>query len=326
MPNNTLKIGYGKTPNILLLGNGINRAYGFASWDDLIRSVQTKELSEKEAASLKDVPYPLQPVILTGDHLGIQMEGISRQLSELEAPEEEKSVLKNFVSVSFDAILTTNYTYELEKALDPSFVCLPDRQCKVRMTAYDDAGKYNTEQLHTYFQVEDSPSIWHIHGEAARHGTMIFEHYYYGKLLSKMQQYVSSLVARHKVSLEKQEDLEARSWIDWFMLGNVHIAGSGMSLSEMDLWWLINCKNCQVAQTNWAISPLKEIDTYESEINAYIDYFVDALKKGVSSGVIAPEDMGLTKEACDEMYDEFCKDNQEMSYMHFCEQLYSQHL
>ena len=57
-----------------------------------------------------------------------------------------------------------------------------------------------------------------------------------------MQQYVSSLVARHKVSLEKQGDLEARSWIDWFMLGNVHIAGSGMSLSEMDLWWLINCK------------------------------------------------------------------------------------
>ena len=50
------------------------------------------------------------------------------------------------------------------------------------------------------------------------------------------------MVARHKVSLEKQEDLEARSWIDWFMLGNVHIAGSGMSLSEMDLWWLINCK------------------------------------------------------------------------------------
>ena len=26
------------------------------------------------------------------------------------------------------------------------------------------------------------------------------------------------------------------------MLGNIHIVGLGMSLSEMDLWWLINCK------------------------------------------------------------------------------------
>ena len=30
--------------------------------------------------------------------------------------------------------------------------------------------------------------------------------------------------------------------MDYFMLGNIHIVGLGMSLSEMDLWWLINCK------------------------------------------------------------------------------------
>jgi hypothetical protein len=242
MSNHAMQIRHRETPDILLLGNGINRAYGFASGDELIRSIQTKELTEKVSASLRGVPYPLQPVILTGDHLGTRMKEISRELSELEAPEKEISVLKDFASISFDAILTTNYTYELEKALDPSFVCLPGRKCKARTVAYDGEGKYNTEQLHTCFQIADAPPIWHIHGEAARHGTMILGHYYYGKLLSKMQQYVSSLIARHRASTSRGQDMEARSWMDYFMLGNVHIVGLGMSLSEMDLWWLINCK------------------------------------------------------------------------------------
>lgn len=79
------------------------------------------------------------------------------------------------------------------------------------MIAYDREGKYNTEQLHTYFQIENAPSVWHIHGEAARHGTMILGHYYYGKLLSKMQQYVSSLIARHGASTSRGQDMEARS-------------------------------------------------------------------------------------------------------------------
>ena len=70
-----------------MLGNGINRAYGAASWDDLIRSIQTKELTEKEAASLKEVPYPLQPVILTEDHLGMRMKNISLALSKLDVSE-----------------------------------------------------------------------------------------------------------------------------------------------------------------------------------------------------------------------------------------------
>ena len=239
---NILHIRNGETPDVLLLGNGINRAYGFASWDDLIQSIQTKELSKDEAASLKDVPYPLQPVILTGDHLDEQMKSISPQLSELKAPTEENAVLNDFASIHFGAILTTNYTYELEKALDSSFRCVPGRQCKARKTAYSGEGKYNTEQLHTYFRVADAPSIWHVHGEAARYGTVILGHYYYGKLLAKMQKYVAYLIARHRACVSKGEDLEAQSWIDWFMLGNIHIVGLGMSLSEMDLWWLINCK------------------------------------------------------------------------------------
>ena len=233
----------GMVPKVLLMGNGINRAFDFSSWDDLIRLISTKELSKGEKECINQVPYPLQPVILTGDHLGTKMKESSYELSKLKGTEDEDVLLRKFTSLAVDAILTANYTYELEKALDPNFKCIPKHKCSYRKTAYNEGGKYSTEQLHTYFSVtEGIPYIWHIHGEAARHNTMILGHYYYGKILAKMQNYISSFLARYKAIESRKQDYSVRSWIDYFMVGEVHIVGLGMALSEMDLWWLVNCK------------------------------------------------------------------------------------
>lgn len=243
MKQDELKVEYGQIPKVLLLGNGINRAYDFASWDDLIESIRTKELTTAEKESMGNVPYPLQPVILTNDHLGTQMKGISGALSELRTTLEEEKILRKFAALPVDAILTANYTYELEKALDSNFRCSPGRRCKARKTAYDEGGKYIAEQLHTYFAPQDDvPPIWHIHGEASRPNTMVLGHYYYGKLLAKMQQYVSSFMARYRARASRQQNMEMRSWLDYFLMGEVYIVGLGMALSEMDLWWLVNCK------------------------------------------------------------------------------------
>ncbi|MBO5700870.1 MAG: hypothetical protein J6S71_00365 [Clostridia bacterium] len=242
MEESKLQLAYGQVPKVLLLGNGINRAYGFASWDEMIESIRTKDLSDREKECVKNIPYPLQPVILTSDHLGMQMEIISEQLSLLNAGTEENEMLRTFASLPVDTILTANYTYELEKALNSSFTCLPGRRCSFRKSAYTEGGKYNTEQLHTYFDVNKYPPIWHIHGEAARHNTMVWGHYYYGKLLAKMQQYISSLLSCYNARAAKGQSMNLRSWLDYFMLGDVHIVGLGMALSEIDLWWLVNCK------------------------------------------------------------------------------------
>lgn len=242
MSKEMMETEFGKVPKVLLFGNGINRAYGFDSWDGLIESIQTKDMTVQEKNSLEHVPYPLRPVILTDDHIGTQMKCISRQLSELQAAPEEEKLLCKFVSLPIDAVLTANYTYELEKALDGQFKCLPARRCKERKVVYTESGKYNTEQLHTCFKVGEYPPIWHIHGEAARHGSIVLGHYYYGKLLAKQQQYMSSLIARYHVRTAKHKDMEYRSWLDYFMLGDVYIVGLGMELSELDLWWLVNCK------------------------------------------------------------------------------------
>lgn len=241
--NDILHIPYDSIPKVLMLGNGINRAYNFASWDDLIQSIRTHELSEDETACIKNIPYPMQPVILTDDHLGTRMRDISGALSSLRAPTEEETLLRQYAALPVDAVLTANYSYEFEKALADDFKCLPGRRCKYRKIAYADGGKYNTEQLHTFYSFNDDKlPVWHIHGEACRPDTMVLGHYYYGKLLAKMQQYVSKLIAREKACVSKQQPIGIHSWIDYFLLGDVHIVGLGMALSEMDLWWLINCK------------------------------------------------------------------------------------
>lgn len=81
--------------------------------------------------------------------------------------------------------------------------------------------------------------------------------------------------------------------------------------------WLINCKNCQVAQTNWFISPLKDIDSHKKDISDYIDYFVNALKKGVSSGKLDSDVWNPTEEDASELHKLLCEDGEEVSFMEF---------
>lgn len=293
MDNRKLCVKHNKVPKVLMIGNGINRTFGFASWDELIEAIRTKDLTGEEKAALENVPYPLQPVILTEDHLGTQMQSISKELSELRAPEAEEEMLRTLAALPVDGILTANYTYELEKALDNQFKCLPARKCKARKTALDGAGKYSTEQLHTYFDVGEYPPVWHIHGEASRHGTMVLGHYYYGKLLAKMQQYISSMMVCYKARNAKGQDFEMRSWLDYFMLGDVYIVGLGMALSELDLWWLVNCKkrnfpNRKVVLYKKDIKPeekllaeaygvIVETDNFEGDYLAYYQWVGDKL-------------------------------------------------
>lgn len=68
-----MKITHGKIPKILLLGNGINQAYDYASCEELFQSIRTKTLTPDEEKSMKAVLYPLQPVILTADQIDTQM-------------------------------------------------------------------------------------------------------------------------------------------------------------------------------------------------------------------------------------------------------------
>ena len=238
-----MKLYNRETPKVLLLGNGINKAFGFPSWEELLSSITSNHLTDEEIKTIEKMPYPLQPVVLTDDSIDIKMKKISSELTEFDATVEEKEIINKFIGLPFDSVLTTNYTYEIEKSINPSFKCKPSRVCKYRKKVDIPGGNDVKRRLHTYFEIEkDSMPIWHIHGEAAIPDTMILGHYYYGKLLSRIQQYISKLLKRYHHCLKIDGEMDYKSWVDYFMLGDVFIVGQGMNLSEMDLWWMVNCK------------------------------------------------------------------------------------
>lgn len=238
-------IKYGKIPNILLLGNGISRAFNQVSWDDLLKGISEKSLNKLEEEQLKKVPYPLQPVILTNDCIDVKVKDIATRLIDIEVLSEQAQLIKGFTDLHFDAILTTNYTYDIEKSIDTDFYCKINKNSKYRKSVSDGSKTENQFGMYKYMEVEDGTytnRVWHIHGEAARPNSMILGHYYYGKLLSKIQQYISTVKRRYEGCKNYKSDFTPHSWIDYFLLGNVHIVGFGMDFSEMDIWWLINCK------------------------------------------------------------------------------------
>lgn len=251
MQHYPLNIPYGRRPRVLLLGNGINRAFSLSpSWDALLQSIQTRSLTQEETDALAQVPYPLRPVILTQDRLEEHLPAIAENLAALQAGAQEEALLRDFAALPVEAILTTNYTYELEKALIPDFRCAFGRRCKYRKIAFSSGGADSIHRLHTYFSPPGTAvSIWHIHGEAARPKTMVLGHYAYGKLLSRAQQQVAGVLARYKGRSAHPNDLQLHSWLEFFLLSDVYVVGFGLELSELDLWWLINCKKRHFPQT-----------------------------------------------------------------------------
>jgi hypothetical protein len=243
MEEHFLQMEYDHVPKVLMLGHGIDRAFGFASWDDVIGPAQIRELTVDERDGMKNVPDPLGPLLLTEDHVRDKMKQWSYTWSALHAEPREEALLKRYGALPVDAVLTTNYTYELEKAVDPAFQCKAGRKCKWRKQSCAAGGKYAAQQLHTYFACgENTPPIWHIHGEAARPNSMILGHEPYGKLLAKVQQYVSALISRYNLGAAHHRSVKLYSWVDYFMLGEVHMVGLDMALSDLDLWWLVSCK------------------------------------------------------------------------------------
>ncbi len=255
-------------PNVLFFGNGINRTFNFDSWDDLLNNVAKNEFTKEELSCLENIPYPLKPVIMTNDCVDKEIKDFAPILTQLCPCEEEIRLLKGYTSLPFDSILTTNYTYEIEKTLEPSFSCLSGKPCKWRKVADEGKKRYFMRQFSTFFDC-GSKRIWHIHGEAARYDTMVLGHYFYGKELSKIQQYVSALIARHKSCISRNAEIEYKSWIDYFMLGDLYVSGFGMDLSEFDFWWMVNCKKRNFGETKITVFEPKISTEKRLLANAY---------------------------------------------------------
>ena len=230
-----------RRPRVLLLGNGLNLAYNrkSVSWKRFLESVSIPDFPDTVT-----LPLSLEVILRTNNNVRATMKEQSHTLYGDVGTEEFREALLEVLSLGFDEIITTNYSYELETAALGLEKITDYRLKKItRSTTGQTDRKY---LLHTYNEVTYNGvvnRIWHIHGEARKHESMIIDHYSYGALLNR---FVNFCRWRGK---ERGKDeprmLEKESWLDVFMEADVYVMGQGFDFAEMDLWWLINRKGME---------------------------------------------------------------------------------
>lgn len=262
------KIFNGERPKVLLLGNGLMRAYGGVSWDDFLDEIKDKNAFPHPARQYM-LPMPLKAAMLANNNLSANLREIVKEGkveqefssdhkidwgSFVRTTEEMRTQICRLVNCGFDYVLTTNYSYEIEAALLGNEKLSPKQVAKL-MNFHEVENAQTQFLINTFNRVGDV-SVWHIHGEARKPDSMILGHYYYGKLLRRC---VARLDGTREITEDKKpayhgkekefiRNIKAKrpqrvgSWIDAFVLGDVYILGFGMDFSEADLWWLIEYK------------------------------------------------------------------------------------
>lgn len=231
--NNRAKIKYKykeRVPKVLLIGNGFYQINNKGAWDELIDSL--KDSKYKEKANTYRIPEPLKVIALSPKMDALEL---NRKVKQKLNDGSYTKVLEELLKLEFDVILTTNYTYEIENTLEKSA-----KDNTVRIVTNK---KYVHERylLHKYTLI-DNNKIWHIHGELDRPSSLIMTEYSYGVLLSKICKVIESNTTRlFKHSINKGFNID--NWVDAFILGDVYSIGLGLSMSEMDLWWLLGKKD-----------------------------------------------------------------------------------
>ncbi len=259
-------------PQVLLVGNGLNRAFQGDSWKNAVlkmwKNQRLKTETEKEAAK-EALPYPFLIVLGTNDNVDTVLK--EEEENEEKAENKEKKIKKineyfptikdtpeltamygKLLTAGFDHILTTNYTYELERTAYPNVISIENYAARnLQSVSVPNKAPERKYLLHTYYNVEyegHKNKIWHIHGEVRKPDSIILGHDYYGRLLNKYQSEFAERKDKQFMHQKEGKDPIMNSWLDAFIMGDVHVLGFGYDLSEFDLWWLLSRKKRENAE------------------------------------------------------------------------------
>ena len=74
-----LRIPHSRRPQVLLLGNGLNRVYGGASWAGLLEKINRTAFTPEQ---VKGIPLPMQAVLLSEDHVDDSLKDLRQELTQ----------------------------------------------------------------------------------------------------------------------------------------------------------------------------------------------------------------------------------------------------
>ena len=234
-------------PKVLILGNGISKSDGNRSWSELINDLSRNGMRDVNLPA--QTPYSIKATIMTDPEDKIRFAKYQSELSNDKYKYVDNDILELLMKIPFDAVLTTNYTYEIEYVFDSRYPGLSNPTKRKYSTDLRKQGsKTSSERIRgdtrylisTFNRIEKDnyplQDIWHIHGEQRRKSSMILTHNEYVRLMFKIVEYFNSIGNKYE---EKAGELEFISWLDYFVLGELYIIGQGFDFSEFDLWWLL---------------------------------------------------------------------------------------
>ena len=206
-------------------------------WSELINALGA---ADTYMPSMEGIPFAMQPEAVCGT----DVEEVQRKTADTIADGTPHELLKQLVDLDFDAILTTNYTYEIEKAIYDK--CWTEHSRKNSHTTLSGSThvRHNTYKCNIVKgrNGREVP-VFHIHGEKARKHSLILSYYSYANAVYHL---IEMNKKRQNTYEEKQMagiPLECHGWLDYFLLGEVFAVGFGFDFSEFDIWWAMERKS-----------------------------------------------------------------------------------
>lgn len=224
-------------PQVLVIGNGL--CYGSSvAWHDLITGVAREGADPARYDNDEKTGFHLPNTVMT---LATSIVEDSARHSRYVEILDRKAYAPNaklqaLLAMPFDAVLTTNYSYEAEAELYGKYPGL-SRGGKLRYAASAVEEKDRRYLLHTFNRLKPgAPDVWHIHGELRCPSSIVLSHDEYARL-------IHDIIAHNRQRADDyrryEQDLSFTSWVDYFLMGDVSILGLTMDFAEFDLWWLL---------------------------------------------------------------------------------------
>lgn len=244
-------------PQVLLYGNGLERAEGQLGWGELLNALRAPGVPELVDGDPRwDTPFPLLyqllstpvpgPPTLTRDDVEAEEKRLRDGLSKLYSG--HIALLDKLPELCADHVLTTNYTYCLESTFLPrrNFSIGRARTASRFCLLPEVGGRPHSEtcyRLHTGYLAANSDGspvgLWHVHGEASVASGVIVGHDRYGRLLARAQ---GCCPRSYRGRPQDPVTRAFTSWPELFLFGDVYVIGLGMEMCETDLWWLLRRK------------------------------------------------------------------------------------
>ncbi len=226
-------------PRVLFLGNGMTYSEE-TKWEELLKSLNQQFVIDNESV-IEQIPNSMRPEAFCGT----DVEAIRQKVVAFFQDKEPciKDHLKRILSLDFDCIITTNYTYEIEEVLSGGWT---DSKRNNRRESYDENASHyhNTYTCYSFKRKRKAPlQVWHPHGDLKRSQALTLSYYSYADRVLNLKEYNKRISNKIAKSQEDAIPYEMKSWFDWFLIGDVYMVGFGFDFCEFDIWWALERKS-----------------------------------------------------------------------------------